>query len=64
MRRRITKGKVNINIVAQEIELRRRKYSEYILHTMIVTCTDYNTAKKIAMHELGFSVMRRQMQMI
>lgn len=64
MRRRITKGKVNINIVAQEIELRRRKYSEYILHTMSVTCTDYNTAKKIAMHELGFSVMRRQMQMI
>lgn len=64
MRRRIAKGKVNINIVAQEIELRRRKYSEYILHTMSVTCTDYNTAKKIAMHELGFSVMRRQMQMI
>jgi hypothetical protein len=64
MRRRITKGRVNISLAIEEISTRQKKYTEYILHTMSVTRTDYNTAKKIAMHELGFNSMRRQMQII
>jgi hypothetical protein len=64
MRRRITKGRVNINLVIDEMSTRQKKYTEYILHTMSVTCTDYNTAKELVKRELGFKVMNRTLQMI
>jgi hypothetical protein len=64
MRRRITKGRVNISLAIEEISLRQKKYTEYILHTMSVTSTDYNTAKELVRRELGFKVMSRTLQMI
>jgi hypothetical protein len=64
MRRRITKGKVNISLAIEEISTRQKKYTEYILHTMSVTSTDYNTAKELVRRELNFKVMTRSLQMI
>jgi hypothetical protein len=64
MRRRITKGKVNISLAIEEISTRQKKYTEYILHTMSVTRTDYNTAKELVRRELNFKVMTRTLQMI
>ena len=64
MRRRITKGRVNVNLAIEEISLRQKKYTEYILYTMSVTRTDYNTAKELVRRELNFKVMTRTLQMI
>jgi hypothetical protein len=64
MRRRITKGRVNISLAIEEISLRQKKYTEYIHHTMSVTSTDYNTAKELVRRELGFKVMSRSLKMI
>ena len=64
MRRRITKGRVNINLAIEDISLRQKKYTEYILYTMSVTRTDYNTAKELVRRDLNFKVMTRTLQTI
>ena len=62
MRKRITRGRVNIDLVIGDIAERERKFTELIKHEMSVKKVDYKTAKELVKRGLRYGVMQRLLE--